>query len=187
MSYIAGTYARALEESFENLPKKDFFTAVEELKTLKECFQSPEVKNFFLSPCWSLTQKKATLKKVFDFFKVQHLVCSFLFLLLEKKRWREFPTILTYLIDREKTLKGEMCVEVESSEPILTALKEKLIKKMEKTFNKKITLREKPTDKNLIGGLKIYAGGRIFDDTLKLHLTFMENQIRRNFYDYTGQ
>ncbi len=187
MRSIASTYARALEESFENLPEKDFFTALEELKNLGKCFKSPEVKRFFLSPCWTLTQKKSVLQKVFDSFKLQRSVRSFLFLLLEKKRWREFQTILTDLEDREKELKGEMFVEVESSGPIHKELKEKLIKKLETSFNKNITLREKPTEKNLIGGLKISAGGQIFDDTLKLHLTIMENQIRRNFYDHASQ
>ena len=187
MSSIAYTYARTLRDFFKAGQEKSFFSFLEELKQLNKNFSPKEVNSFFLSPAISLEQKKQVLKKLFNSFECNKLICSFLFLLLDKKRWREFSSILAYLINMENEMKGVTSVEVESVRAIDPELKEKLIKKLEQFFKKKISLKEKFSSTNLIGGIKIRSGGLVFDDTLLFHLTQMENQIRRYAHDYTGK
>ncbi len=186
MSSVAYTYSRALASCFEKEQEKVFFSFLEEFKQLVEVLSELPMNRFFLSPTVPLERKKRILKKVFDSFKVNDLMCSFLFLLLDKKRWNELKTILICLTDMAEKMKGVVSVEVESTAPLPLDLKEQLIKKLENFFDREILLKEKQFVGGLIGGVKLRAEGFVFDDTLLLHLTLMENQIRRNFYDYAG-
>ena len=187
MSALASVYAKALTDCFSDRPKEDFFAVLRELKQLNKCFHSSEARNFFLSPAFPLALKKKTLKKIFSSRALSDITCAFLFLLLDKKRWKELQSILDHLTDREENLKGILRAEVESSATLSLKVKESLTKKLEGFFNKKIVLQEKPPNKNLIAGLKVRAGGLVFDDAFLFHLDSMENQIRRNFYDYTSE
>ncbi len=184
MSSLSYTYAKALNLSFTDRPQEDFFLFLEELKILNKAFQSLEVKTFFLSPIQPLSRKKDILRSFFKSFKFHKLTQNFLFLLLDKKRWKELPSILTCLIDREQKIKGEVQVEVAFARPPSAETKALLIKQIESFLKKKVILKEHQT-KNLIGGMKVLLNdGRLFNDTLLFHLTSMENQIRRNFYDH---
>ena len=189
MSQIASVYAKALKKCFmeDGRGEEDFFSCLDELRRLNEVFRSRDVKAFFLYPFFSIEKKKQILKKVFVHFKFSHLGYSFLCLLLDKKRWGERDSILSRLTDMEHEMKGLVSVEVASTEALSIDLKNQLIKKLEKVFKKKISLKEKKRDKELIGGLKIRAGGFVFDDTLLFHLKRMKDQIRSNFYDNTSQ
>ena len=186
VSLISYTYARALKNSFSKDQEEIFFIASMELNQLNETFNDPEVKAFFLSPVVLIEEKKQVLRKIFNSFKLNSLLCPFLFLLLDKKRWKELDSIVSCLRKMMNEMKGLVSVEVEAIETLSPVVKEELIEKLENFFNKKVSLKEKISSKELIGGLKIRAGGFIFDDTLFFHLRQLENQIRRNFYDYTS-
>ena len=186
MSPISYTYAGALKDSFSKEERKSFFDVVTELSQLKEVLNEPKVKGFFLSPVVLVEEKKRVLRKVFTSFKCNVLLSSFLFLLLDKNRWRELESILICLRKMVDEMQGRIFVEMETVKPLSASLKKELVKKMGTFFNKKVFLNERISSQKLIGGLKIQAGGFVFDDTLFFHLRQMENQVRRGFYDYTG-
>lgn len=187
MSHIAYTYARAFKDSFEKEKSEDFFSCVKELSQLRMSLQQLDIEFFFLSPAVSVEQKKQVLERLFKSLGFNNMVLSFLFLLLDRKRWKLLNSILEYLLSMEKEMKGVISVEVQSVHNLDSELKEQLIKKWEQVFNKKVLLKEKPPSQELIGGIKILSKGLVLNDTLLFHLTQMENQIRRNFYDYTGK
>ena len=186
MNPVVYTYARALRDCFEKGQEENFFFFLGELRKLGEILNLSDIDSFFVSPAIFIEQKKQILKKVFDSFNLNRLALSFLFLLLEKKRWKELSSILTCLTNMENKMKGTLSVEVESVKLLTPDLKEKLIKKLENFFGKKVSLKEKKVSMKLIGGMRIHTQGIVFDDTLLFHLTQMENQIRRNFHDYTS-
>lgn len=185
MSSIADTYAKALINSCEN--EQDFFIFLEELQQMHKDLKSKEVKRFFISPAISLEQKKQVLTPCFKLFKFNNLISSFLFLLLDKKRWLELDLIIECLIHKAHQMKGIVLVEVESIKKMDLDLKQKLTKKLSQFFNKQIFLTEKQSSSNLIGGIKVCSKGLVFDDTLLFHLTQMENQIKRGSYENTSQ
>ena len=187
MSAVAHTYARALRAGFTEERAEDFLSFVKELKCVNEALNEKEVKIFFLSPAVAVEQKKQVLEKIFDSFKINVLIRSLLFLLLDRKRWGEKDAVLDCLIDMEKKIQGFVSVKVESARALTSDLREQLMKKLEKVFGKKVSLEEKISSRNLIGGVKIHSGGFVYDDTLLFHLKQMETQIRRNFHDYTGK
>ena len=187
MSHISYTYARALKAAFKKENNQSFFSFVEELNQLNKILSLQEIKRFFLSLTVSVEEKKQVLKKVFVSFQFNDLICSFLFLLLDKKRWRELDDILICLHNMEEEIKGVISVEVKSVHALTDDLRGQLIENLEKFFNKKISLKEKSSSDELMGGIKVRSGGVVLDNTLLFHLIQMENQIRRNFYDYTGK
>ncbi|MDE0120094.1 MAG: ATP synthase F1 subunit delta [Bdellovibrionales bacterium] len=186
MSLVAYNYARALKENFKKEQEEDFFSFLKELKELKKVLDLSEIKAFFISPVIPVKEKKEGLKKIFEKFTFDKLICSFLLFLLDKKRWKELNAILACLTDIENQMKGVLLAEVESVEPLSPDLQKSLEKTLEGFFGKKIFLTEKKASQKIIGGLRVRAQGFIFDDTLLFHLTQMKNQIRRNFHDYTS-
>ena len=187
MSLVAYTYAKALKESFKKEKNEEFFLFLKELKELNKVLDLSEIKAFFVSPVISVEEKKKILAKVFYASTFNERLCSFLCFLLDKKRWGELNAILSCLTDIENQMKGTLLAEVESIEPLSPDLQKSLGKTLEELFGKKIFLKEKKNCKKIIGGLRIYVQGHVFDDTLLFHLTQMENQIRRSFHDYTSE
>jgi len=185
MSSLAYTYARALKNSFEK--KEDFFSFVEEVTKVTTALSSKEIKPFFLSPVIPSKEKKDFLRKALNSFDFNPLTSSFLFLLIDKRRLKELKAILNYLLKMVDEIKEVMSVEVESKQKLSLDLKEKLIKKLSQFFNKQVLLKEVTPSKNLIGGVKLRAGGFVFDDTILLHLNQLENHIRREAYGYTSK
>ena len=187
MSYIASTYARAFKGHFGPEETENFFSCVKELDQLNTALNQSEIKSFFISPAISIERKKRVLKHLFKSLKFNDLVCSFLFLLLDRKRWRSLNSIVKCLLDMERRKKGVVCVEVQAARKLTSELKERLAETLEKSFGKEVSLEEKRSSEELMGGIKIRSEGLVLDDTLLFHLTQMENQIRRCFYDYTGK
>ncbi len=187
MNYIAFTYARAFKGHFGTEETKSFFACVKELDQLNTALNQIEIKSFFISPAISIEQKKQVLKQLFESLKCNDLVCSFLFLLLDRKRWSLLHPVVTCLRDMERKMKGIVSVEVQAAHKLASALKEQLVETLEENFSKGVSLEEKKFSEALMGGIKIRSRGLVLDDTLLFHLTQMENQIRRGFYDYTSK
>jgi F-type H+-transporting ATPase subunit delta len=187
MSYIASTYARAFKGHFGPRETESFFSCVKELNQLNTALNQLEIKSFFISPAISIERKKQVLKQLFRTLKFNDLVCSFLFLLLDRKRWRSLSAIVKCLLDMERKRKGVVYVEVQAARKLPSGLKERLAETLEKGFGKEVSLEEKRSSAELMGGVKVRSEGLVLDDTLLFHLTQMENQIRRCFYDYTGK
>ena len=182
---LAQTYARALKEAFSPLEQEAFFACVEELKTLSSVLEQEEVKKFFLSPIIPVSIKKQALQKSAG--AIGDKAFSFLCVLLERKRWKLFPTVVLCLGNEVEEMQGVVTAEVESAVPLSAEFLEKLKLKLKSFFNKEICLEIKPPLIELVGGIRVYAKGLVFDDTLLFHLTRMENQVRRGFNDSAGK
>ena len=165
---FAFSYARAIKE-------QDFLTVADQLNQFYKAFQVSEINLFFLSPAISVEKKKQVLKKVFDSLGYKEIICSFLYLLLDKKKWGELPAIMKHLNKIKEESQGFVLAQVESAFPLSPDLKEQLVQKLKLFFGKLVLLKEKPNPQ-LIGGLKIRAGGFVFDDSLSFHLKKIESQ-----------
>ena len=187
MSSPAYSYAKALNE----LLKKEEFP--EFLKCFQQISQAlQQEQQFFISPVYALDFKKQTLEVVLTSIKsdlstpqVMELLKNFLFLLLDRGRWREWPKILQYLEKINQDLQNVVLAEVISAHPLSSDLKNQLKKKLEAFFKKSIVLRESRSS-DLLAGIKIKAGGFVFDDSMSFHLKQMELEAKRGFYVNTG-
>lgn len=179
---IATTYAKALSDIFTTKGEKANFSAF--IKSFKEwnlALSDPALNSFFISHKVSIKEKKRALKKTFQTLgEKHHLLANFFCLLLDNKRWKQKQAILTCLQKKEYEVKGILPAEVESAKALTLEQKQKITQKLEKFFNKKVTLQINPPNSSLLGGLRVQAGGFVFDDTLAFHLKCMENQIKQN-------
>ena len=180
---FAYSYARALKDSLKNASPSDhhppdFYSVVEDLNKLDRAFQESSIHIFFLSPAISLSAKKQVLGKVFKGLNHQGTICSFVYLLLDKKKWGQWPAILKHLNNMKEASQGFVLSEVESAFPLSKELKDKLSQKIQLFLKKKPRFQE-TLNPRLIGGVKIRAGGFVFDDSLSYHLNQLENQAQR--------
>ena len=184
---VYASYAQALKENFKD--NTSFFSFMDQWQPIAEALNSSESKKFFLSPLIPLKEKKQVLQKILD-EKSQggkELLRSFLFLLLDQKRWDGLNVIAQLLEKAKREQKKEVLAEVVSAHPLSEEAKTELVKKLENFFKKKVLLHQKPVDPTLIGGIKVYSEGLVLDNTLLFYLTQMESKIRRNIYDQSSQ
>ena len=207
---FAYSYARALRESLTShsdnslatpAPNSDslgkgtqnegqeqsFLALVGRLNTLNKAFQESKVNLFFLSPAIPIEAKKQVLKKLFESLGDKGLICSFLYLLLDKKKWAKLPAIIRHLNKIKTESQGFVPAEVESAFPLSTALKNQLAHKLSLFLGKKQVQIKEKLNPDIIGGVKIRAEGFVFDDSLSSHLKRMENLIIGEHYGRTSK
>ena len=166
---FAYSYAQSLKNQ-----EQDFPAVVEKLNALNKVFEEDtKINFFFLSPAIPLEAKKQALKKVFESLNYKGLVCSFLYLLLDKKKWEDLPAIMKHLNNMKEAHQGVVPAEVESAFPLSQELKEKLAQKLKLFLGQPVLLKEK-SNPQLIGGVKVRAKGFVFDDSLSSHLKKLE-------------
>ena len=182
------SYAKALNELLEK----------EQLPEFLKCFQqiSPALLQeevFFKSPVYALSLKKQALDVTLDSMKSAvknpqclNLLKNFLFLLLDRCRWKQWPKVLQQLEKINQDLQNVVVAEVISAHSLSSDLKNQLKKKLEAFFKKSIVLKESRSS-DLLAGVKIKAGGFVFDDSMSFHLKQMELEAKRGFYVSTSQ
>ena len=188
MSSPAYSYAKAVNELLKKEQLSEFLKCFQEISPILQ-----EQEQFFISPVYSLDFKKQALSAALASIKsslikppVLDLLKDFFLLLLDRSRWREWPKILQYLEKIHQDLQNVVVAEVISTHPLSSDLKSQLKKKLEAFFKKLVVLRESRSS-DLLAGIKIKAGGFIFDDSMFFHLKQMELEARRGFYVNTGQ
>ena len=182
-------YAKALKEV---LKKEDFESFFKIVKNFNQLFKDQEIEAFFLSPAYPAKLKKQALAPVFNYLAgstprpIVDILKKFLYLLLDKKCWREYSLIVQQLEGINKNLAGYESAEILSSTPLSTETKQQLQKKLEGIFKKSIVLKEKLSSQ-ISAGIKIKCGGFVFDDRLSFHIKQMEKQVRSSFYESSNK
>ncbi len=158
-------YATALKKIFSD--EKDFICFAEEVKNLKVIFQD-EIFTFFCSPFISSDIKKRLLKNALQ--KASVLLLNFLCILIDKNQFHLWPDIVDQVEQEELKVKRIIVVEVESTTRLTRSTLQQIEKQLKRFFNKSLQLKEIISPK-IIGGIKIRAGGMIFDDSISFHLS----------------
>ncbi len=148
----------------------------DELMALKKLWQeNPELPKLLKSPTISIGERLEAVKKIFS-GRVSEQVYNFICVLTEKSRAEHLPEIADCYKEKWYDKSGIAEVTVTSSSPLSDNQREKLVKKLEQVYNKKIILEEK-TDSSLIGGLKVSCGGVLMDGTVKNRIETLRKQI----------
>ncbi len=149
----------------------------EELTSLKKIWtENPDVAKLLSAPTLSVSEKLKINEKVFK-GRVSEMVYNFLCVITEKGR----AGALTEIADayKEKWYEAENIAEVTvtTSAPLKKELRDKLVKKLEAVYKKKVILEEK-TDSSLIGGIVVNCGNEMLDGSVKNRLDSIEKQIK---------
>ena len=173
MTKTAKEYAEALFSlSVEKNAKKEYY---DELLSVRDVFRAEEDFLAFLSsPDITLEEKLDLLKRAFGDYSEDLL--SFLCLLTEKKRISLFNDIASeyeaLYTESEKKIKAV----VTSAAKLSDDEKERLLRKLEKKFGRKVEC-EFFTDSALIGGLIVEAEGNVIDGSVKSEIQKIKEVI----------
>lgn len=173
---VARRYAKAL---FEVASEQKHVDAVEkDLKQVTDALEvSPELIEWLGHPSIGNEQKKELLEKIFD--ELNPYTKNLLFLLVDRRR----ETVLPDIYEEYKKLANESKGIVEAVVTTafkLTADDKKEVKAtFEPIIGKKLELVEK-VDSDILGGMVVQIGDRLYDGSLKTRLDRFQEQLKQN-------
>jgi ATP synthase F1 delta subunit len=169
-------YSLGLFEAGRDLDMLD--TIEEELHAVGEALkENPDFANFLKMPTLRGEDKKELLKNVFE-GRVCAPMQNFLYVLVDKRRIGQLPGIVRafekLMDERSGITKGTVQSAVALSPEQIARFEEetgRLLRKNVRLINE--------TDEALIGGVRIYIDGKIFDASIRTRIDQMKQTILR--------
>lgn len=169
MTGIANQYALAVFSLAKEIGKeKEYLPILENFSK----GVSKETQKFFAHPKISITEKKAMLEKVVD----DALLLNFLKVLVDNDRFSLVESIALSYKDILDNLNKIMTVKVISKTALTKINLNKIVKRLETTYHKKIVIEEM-IDKTIIGGFKIEFEGNVIDETINRQLADLKSSL----------
>lgn len=175
ISQSAKTYADALIKMSQDGSMtydgvlKDLETALLIIKS------SSDLKNVLETPAVPVEQKLEIVNDVFSGQISQNIV-NFLKILAEKKRFKEFETIIEAFKEQLDEINVVQRITVISAVDLSDAHKQKIINKLQEKLHKKIYANWKQ-DASIIGGLVIHINDNVIDTSIKNKLENLSKNI----------
>lgn len=173
-SMIARRYALAL---FQIAKERQLLGVVEEeLRVVKEVIQyNPDLKAVLKSTKLSKEKKKEILKAAFA--SVSEYVLNTLLLLIDRHRDDQIVNVVNEFIELANDEMGVAEAEVHSIRPLTDAEREAISATFAAKVGKKSLKLENFVDSNLLGGVKLRIGNRIYDGSLRGKLDRLERKL----------
>lgn len=173
-SMVAKRYALAL---FQIARERQLFEKVEEdLRVVKEVlFVNDDLKAVLKSPKLSKGKKKEILSEAFA--TVDTVVLNTLMLLVDRHREDEMIGVAEEFIELANEERGIAEAVVYSIRPLNDAEKEALSSSFAAKVGKKSLQIENIVDSDLLGGVKLRIGNRIYDGSLRGKLDRLERKL----------
>ncbi|CAM4166307.1 F0F1 ATP synthase subunit delta [Lederbergia lenta] len=147
-----------------------------EMQTVKKVItENPSFITLLASPKLTLHEKKNVLKDVFS--KVSPVVANTLMLLLDSHRQEEMANVAEAYIDLANEENGIEDAIVYSARPLTSDESQAISASFAAKVGKRSLNIENIVDSNLLGGLKIRIGNRIFDGSLRGKLDRLERTL----------
>jgi F-type H+-transporting ATPase subunit delta len=173
-SMVARRYALAL---FQLVREQQLIETVEEeLRVVKEVFfVNEDLRAVLQSPKVSREKKKAILSTAFA--SVNPLVLNTLMLLVDRHRENEIIDVASEFSELANEERGVEAANVFSVRPLTDDERTALSVSFAKKIGKKSLQIENIVDTDLLGGIKIRIGNRIFDGSLRGKLDRLERTL----------
>ncbi|MDP4104969.1 MAG: F0F1 ATP synthase subunit delta [Bacillota bacterium] len=173
-SMVARRYALALFQLVKEQQLID--TVEEELRVVKEVFfVNEDLKAVLQSPKVSREKKKAILSTAFA--AVNPLVLNTLMLLVDRHRENEIIDVANEFSELANEERGIESANVYSVRPLTDEERTALSVSFAKRIGKKSLQIENIVESDLLGGIKIRIGNRIFDGSLRGKLERLERTL----------
>jgi F-type H+-transporting ATPase subunit delta len=172
---IARTYAEALLAVAEKKGQADEIG--EELQSLYRDVleKNPGVEGFFENPALSREKKDAALAKVFD-GTASPLFTDFLRVLNRKDRLGLVKLIAIAYRSLRDEAANRVRVLVEAAAPLTKEQKDEVVETLTAALGKTPVVVVKPTPE-LIGGMIVRVGDKVFDTSVRTKLQILRNQL----------
>lgn len=173
-SMVAKRYALAL---FQLANEHQILEQVEdELRVVKTVLSNnPEMSAVLKSPKLSNEKKKEILKEAFA--SVSTYVVNTLMILIDRHRNDQITDMADHFIALANEERGVAEAKVYSTRPLTDSEREALSASFAKKVGKKSLRIENIVDTNLLGGIKLRIGNRIFDGSLRGKLDRLERKL----------
>ena len=174
---LASRYAKALYElSQETNSSEAALLGVRNFQNLLS--KDAQAQDYFLSPHISADEKEVAIEKVAQSIDADKTLTQFLKLLNRKNRMFVLPEIVSFFQKLIDDNNGVVRGTVSSAAP-LSAEERKEVEAMILLRTKKKAVLSFKEDPSLIGGVVAEVGTYIFDDTIKMHLRKMKEDLTR--------
>lgn len=173
-SIVAKRYALAL---FQIAQENQILGEVEEeLRVVKEVFQyNPELKAVLNSAKLSIAEKKKILTD--SFAQINVFVLNTVLLLVDRHREDQIIEVVNQYIELANEELGIAQAEVHSVRELTEAEREALSSIFAAKIGKKSLKIENIVDSDLLGGVRLRIGNRIYDGSLRGKLTSLERKL----------
>lgn len=173
-SMVARRYALAL---FQLVKEQELIDTVEEeLRVVKEVFFGNEdLRAVLESPKISREKKKEILSSAFA--SVNPLVLNTLMLLVDRHRENEIMDVASEFSELANEERGIEAANVYSVRPLTDEERNALSVSFAKKIGKKSLQIENFVESDLLGGIKVRIGNRIFDGSLRGKLDRLERTL----------
>lgn len=169
---IDRVYARALLELAEEKGVlEDVAGEMADIAQMTEA--NPDFGQLLRSPTMEESAKLSMLEIAFK-DRVHELIYQFLLVLRRKGRLQNFANIVVAFRQLYNEKHGVLEVQAEVAQPLDDATREQVGQWISGIINRKVTVREE-INTELIGGVKVRAGDRLFDASVATQL----RQLRR--------
>lgn len=171
---VAKRYAVAL---FEIAKEKNILdTMIEEARSIKEAFSSnSELLTFLRHPKVSFQQKKDLLTEVFANVSIE--MKNTLMLMVERQRTPEIAQMAADFVELTNDEKSIADALVYTTRPLTDAEREAISSVFAAKVGKQSLRIENIVNSEIIGGMKLRIGNRIFDGSVSGKLTRLERQL----------
>ncbi len=173
-SMVAKRYALALL----NIAKETQALGVieEELRVVKEVVQyNPELKAILNSSKLSIAKKKEIIKTAFASVNVH--VLNTLLILIDRHREDQIIDLANEFLELANEEMGVAEAEVYSTRELTDAEREAISSVFAAKIGKKSLKIENIVDSNLLGGIRLRIGNRIYDGSLRGKLDRLERKL----------
>ncbi len=176
---LGKTYARALIGAAQNAGVAD--KVVDQLGQLVDDYlsQSPELAAAFASPRIDEAEKVRVIERIFaDEF--DPILVKFLKVMAQRSRLGYVPAVRGAAETIHDEMMGRVVASVRTAVPLDDALRNQISDQLGSLMNKQVRLRES-VDPDLIGGMIIRIGDRVFDSSVANQLNKMARRTREGF------
>jgi len=175
---LSRRYAKALFRlAQEDHREEEIGREIEIFLTAYTSSSLPAVLN---NPSLGGLSRKGIVIKIAKHLQLSSTVSHFFSLLLERDRLVLLPTIVSHYRRLLDQARGRVEAQVVSAAPLSEALLERLRGVLGKTSGKEVILHAE-TDPEILGGMVVQLGGRIYDGSVRTQLQKMEERIERGY------
>ncbi len=141
------------------------------------CAESREFEVMLRSPVINGDKKLSVINEVMKRFNINEITQAFINLLVAKGRELNLPEIATAFVEQYNALKNIRTVTLTTATPMTDAIKKTLESKIAAYMPKDTVDLKTLTDSSLIGGFVLEVEDKLYDASVKKHLSDVKAEI----------
>lgn len=173
---VAKRYAHALFEVAKEHGKieqveKDIVTISQTVK------EHQELNKVLKHPSVTTAEKKAIFESLLE--KMSEEVRNFIFLLIDRQREMELAEVTKEYIELANDTRGVLNATVTTAKPLSSQEEQQLADRFGQLINKKLRVETK-IDSDIIGGVVVKIGDRLYDGSIAGKLSRVQQHIKQS-------